>query len=317
MVVPVLAFTMPFPIRVRDVMSSPVYTTEQDATVKEAAAECFERDINSLVVIEDGNVVGVLTGTDLLEVLGTAEDPAAEQVGAIMSSPVVTTGPETPVRNAVEKMYENDIARLVVIDGEEPVGLVSTDDVTRYVPQAFHRHELGYEPSETPPKYAIRKETAYEKADWIVECTGLSEDELSVGDRVEFTKTISEQDVRTFAAASGDTNKLHLDEQYAAETRFGRRIAHGTLVSGLISAALARLPGLTIYLSQDLSFLAPVDIGKRVTAAVEIVGTFGENKYELTTDVFDGDGEQVIEGEAAVLIDSLPEISEVEVDLIA
>ena len=65
---------------------------------------------------------------------------------------------------------------------------------------------------------------------------------IRVGDRVRFSKTISEDDVRAFAEASGDTNRLHLDDEYAEDTRFGRRIAHGTLVGGLISAALARLP---------------------------------------------------------------------------
>ena len=61
-----------------------------------------------------------------------------------------------------------------------------------------------------------------------------------------------------------------------------------------------------LHISQDLSFLSPVEIGSRLTAVCEIVGTFGQNKYELTTDVFDEDGQKVVEGEAAVLIDDLP-----------
>lgn len=308
---------MPLPIRVEDVMSRPVHTVSVDATAADAAAECVQRDIGSLVVVENDAVVGIVTGVDLLDVLGSTDDPGPVPLRDVMSTPVVTTSPETPVGDAVSTMGEHDIARLVVLAGEELVGLVSTDDIVRYVPQVFHRHEIGDPVDEKAPSYAIRRETAYERDDWDVECVGLSDDRLSVGDRVTFSKTLSEQDVRTFAEASGDTNRLHLDAEYATETRFGGRIVHGTLVSGLVSAALARLPGLTIYLSQDLSFLAPVSIGDRVTAVCEIVGTLGEGKYELTTDVFDADDQQVIEGEATVLVDALPETARIEVEALA
>ena len=297
---------MPFPIRVSDVMSSPVETIDVETTVAVAAAACFEKDIGSLVVTDE-DVVGIVTGMDLLEALGTADEPGKQSVRTVMTSPAITTTPDTPVSQAVAKMQEHDIARLVVLDGDELVGLVSTDDVVRYVPQVFHRYELQRESeTETDSYYQIRPETAYEKSDWTFESIRLSEEEPMVGDRVEFTKTISNRDVERYAEVSGDTNRLHLDEAYAKETRFEKRIVHGSLVSGLISAALARLPGLTIYVSQDLSFLSPVEIGEQVTAACEIVGTFGRHKYELTTDVFDETGEKVIEGEAAVLIDELP-----------
>ncbi|WP_302080003.1 MaoC family dehydratase [Salinibaculum rarum] len=129
--------------------------------------------------------------------------------------------------------------------------------------------------------------------------------DVAVGDTSRFTKTIHDEDVKRFAASSGDTNPLHLDEEFAEETRFSGRIAHGILVSGLISAALARLPGDVVYLSQDLEFLAPVEIGDRVTAACSIAEDLGNNQYRLTTTVTDGDGETVIDGEAVVLI--LPE----------
>lgn len=302
---------MPFPIKVQDVMSRPVQSVTVDTTAAEAARQCYENDIGSLVVLEDGDVVGIVTGTDLLEVLGTASEPGTHTLDSVMTAPVVTTAPDTPVRDAVATMQENQVARLVVLEEGDLVGIVSTDDVIRYVPQIFHRQELEYEASEREPGHVVRPETTYEDPDWEFECVRSSDDSLGIGDRVEFTKTITEQDVRTFAAASGDTNKLHLDSAYAKETRFGRRIVHGTLVSGLISAALARLPGLTIYLSQDLSFHAPVDIGTRATAVCEIVGTIGEDKYELTTDVF-SDGELVIEGEAAVIIDDHAETARIE-----
>jgi len=305
---------MTVPIRVSEIMSRPLYLARKDTTVSEAATRCYENDISSLVVVEEGTAVGIVTGDDLIRVLAEASAPGERRLETVMSEPVVTTTPETPLIDAVVRMQENGIARLVVTDDGEPVGLVSSDDIIRYVPQVFHRTELD-EPVEVTPEYTRQPETAYEQPDWEFECVS-AEDSLGVGDRVEFSKTIREQDVRAFAAASGDTNRLHLDEAYAERTRFGRRIAHGTLVSGVISAALARLPGLTIYLSQDLSFHAPVGIGERVTATCEIVGTFGQQKYELTTDVHAGD-ELVVEGQATVLIDEVTDPERTVVEAVA
>ena len=142
--------------------------------------------------------------------------------------------------------------------------------------------------------------------EWHVELTATDRTTLGVGDRVEFTKTIAEEDIAAFAAASGDTNPLHLDDDFAAKTRFKGRIAHGTLVGGLISAGLARLPGLTIYLSQDLEFHNPVRVGDRLTAVCEIVEDLGDEQYRLTTRVLDGE-DVVIDGEAVVLVDELPD----------
>ena len=138
--------------------------------------------------------------------------------------------------------------------------------------------------------------------EWHVELTAADRGRLGVGDKVEFTKTISDDDVAAFAAASGDTNPLHLDDEFASRTRFRGRIAHGTLVGGLISAALARLPGLTIYLSQDLEFHNPVRVGDRLMAVCEIVEDLGDDQFRLTTRVVD-DGDVIIDGEAVVLVD--------------
>nr|WP_245697871.1 MaoC family dehydratase [Haloplanus vescus] len=149
-------------------------------------------------------------------------------------------------------------------------------------------------------------EITYTKPDWTFESSD-DGDGVSVGDRVRFTKRLTDAEVQTFADASGDTNRLHLDSEFAEKTRFGRRIAHGTLVSGVISAALARLPGLTIYLSQELEFRGPVHIGEEVTAICEVVEDLGDDRYRVTTVVEDEDGETVIDGEAVVLIDDVPE----------
>ncbi len=145
-------------------------------------------------------------------------------------------------------------------------------------------------------------EAAEDLDSWDVSLAAEEADDLGVGHRFEFTKTISEEDVDSFAAASGDTNPLHLDDEFAEDTRFRGRIAHGTLVGGLISAALARLPGLVIYLSQDLEFHSPVRIGDRVTAECEIVEGLGNDQFRLTTRVMNGD-DIAIDGEAVIMVD--------------
>jgi len=163
---------------------------------------------------------------------------------------------------------------------------------------------FGVQSDDEPP--ADRIEPNEDLPEWHVTISEDHPGRLGVGDRIEFTKTISENDIKQFAAASGDTNPLHLDDEFAEQTRFRGRIAHGTLVGSLISAALARLPGLTIYLSQDLEFHNPVRIGDRLTAECEIVEDLGDDQFRLTTRVRDGDT-VVIDGEAVVLIDELPD----------
>jgi acyl dehydratase len=151
-------------------------------------------------------------------------------------------------------------------------------------------------------------ELAYGDAGWAMERSTDEYDDLGVGDYVRFSKPLVDADVNAFAQASGDTNRLHLEDAFAEGTRFKGRIVHGTLVAGTISAALARLPGLTIYLSQDLEFNAPVRIGETVTAECEIVEDLGEHRYRLTTVVYDEEGSAVIDGEAVVLIDAEAEL---------
>lgn len=131
-------------------------------------------------------------------------------------------------------------------------------------------------------------------------------DQLRIGHVVTHSKRLTAADVRAFARASGDENPLHLVEAYARESRFGERIVHGMLVAGVISAALSKLPGLVVYLSQDLRFLGPVEIGDRVTAECEVLEPLGDDRYRLHTRVTTADGETVVDGEAVVLIDEEP-----------
>jgi 3-hydroxybutyryl-CoA dehydratase len=132
---------------------------------------------------------------------------------------------------------------------------------------------------------------------------------VEVGARASRTKTITDADVRAFAAASGDTNSIHLDEEYAKTTRFGRRIAHGMLTASLISAVLGNdLPGLgTIYLSQTLAFKAPVYLGDTITATVEVTAFRPDKRITtLRTTCTNQEGTLVLEGEAVVIAPEEP-----------
>jgi 3-hydroxybutyryl-CoA dehydratase len=184
--------------------------------------------------------------------------------------------------------------------------LTLSADFTRNVAAANRAAAAAFVPDTAVPDYDTPS-VVYRREDWTVERSVDRREDLSVGDYVRFSKPVSDDDVHAFADASGDTNRLHLDDDFAAETRFGERIAHGTLVAGLVSAALARLPGLTIYLEQRVDYLGPVAVGERATAHCEIVEELGDDRYRLTTTVTDADGDTVVDGEAAVLVDELPE----------
>lgn len=142
-------------------------------------------------------------------------------------------------------------------------------------------------------------EPGEDQPDWTTTAT-LSEP-LAVGDTITFSKQITESDVRAFAQISGDTNPLHLDADAANDSMFGEQLAHGILVSGLISAALARLPGVVVYLSQDLAFYEPAFIDDELTAVCEITDTHGDNRFSVNTSVSRGDT-TVIGGSATILI---------------
>ncbi|HSE17224.1 MAG TPA: MaoC family dehydratase [Pyrinomonadaceae bacterium] len=127
---------------------------------------------------------------------------------------------------------------------------------------------------------------------------------LNIGDSAEITKTIEQSDIDAFAQVTGDHNPVHVDEEFAKTTRFGRRIAHGMLTASLISAVLAnKLPGEgSVYLGQTLQFVAPVFPGDEITARVT-VREMREDKpiVKLETICVNQRGETVIRGEATVL----------------
>lgn len=136
--------------------------------------------------------------------------------------------------------------------------------------------------------------------------SGYHFEDLRVGMTASFSRTVTEADIVLFAGVSGDTNPIHLDQEYAAKTRFNGRIAHGLLSAGLISAALGtRLPGPgAVYMSQSLRFRAPVHIGETVTATVEITELFADKKRAAFRTVCTVAGQTVIDGEALLMVPS-------------
>ena len=130
---------------------------------------------------------------------------------------------------------------------------------------------------------------------------------VKVGDRAEFEKMVTAEDVALFAAVTGDTNPLHRDPDYAAKTRFGECVAHGMLSAGFISAVLGTKLApdcCVIYLSQRLRFLRPVKIGETIRAVAEVKGTDAQKRIvTVQTDCFNQNGEPVVKGEAVVLLD--------------
>ena len=127
--------------------------------------------------------------------------------------------------------------------------------------------------------------------------------ELTIGDKAQFSKTISESDVYLFAGISGDLNPAHINETYAKETFFKGRIAHGMLLAGFISAVIGcHLPGPgTIYTKQELKFLAPARIGDTITAEARVVEVLEEkNRVILQTTCTNQDGVLVLDGQAIV-----------------
>ena len=138
------------------------------------------------------------------------------------------------------------------------------------------------------------------------EMNGYDVEDLHLGMRATFSKTITEADIVLFAAVSGDNNAMHVNEEFAATTRFGGRIAHGFLTASVISAAVAnRLPGPgTIYLSQQLNFRAPVRIGQTVHASVSVNAIDRERRRVTLETVCRVGDTVVIDGEAMVMTTS-------------
>jgi 3-hydroxybutyryl-CoA dehydratase len=125
---------------------------------------------------------------------------------------------------------------------------------------------------------------------------------LEVGDRGQFTKTITDRDIFKFADASGDYNPLHIDDVYARSTIFGRRIAHGILTAGIISTVLSsEIPGLgTVFVQLEIKFLKPVFINDTITATAMVEEIINPKRVRLLVACVNQNGEDVALGNAIV-----------------
>ena len=130
---------------------------------------------------------------------------------------------------------------------------------------------------------------------------------FAVGEEATLSRTFTQEDVQVFSRLSGDTNPVHLNEEYAKQTRFAGRIIHGMLVSSLISSALGTIlpgPG-CVYLSQQLTFRAPARIGDRLTVKVRVNQWDSvKGRIILATEVINAEGVQLIIGEAKLVLAS-------------
>lgn len=133
-------------------------------------------------------------------------------------------------------------------------------------------------------------------------------EDLVIGQSAILTRTVDEQDLVAFAAVTGDTNPVHLDEAYAATTPFKTRIAHGMLSAGYISAVLGTtLPGPgAVYLSQTLNFKRPVKIGDAVVTTATITALDDAKGRATLATHCSVNGKTVVEGEAVVMVPRKP-----------
>ena len=131
-------------------------------------------------------------------------------------------------------------------------------------------------------------------------------EDLEIGMSRSLTRQVTDHDIELFAEISTDRNPVHLDDEYARDTIFAGRIAHGMLTAGLISAVIGeQLPGHgTVYMGQTLKFLAPVRPGDTVVAEVEVIGIDHAKRRVQLDCTCRVDGKKVLVGEATVLAPS-------------
>ncbi|HEU23975.1 MAG: enoyl-CoA hydratase [Mesoaciditoga sp.] len=129
-------------------------------------------------------------------------------------------------------------------------------------------------------------------------------DKIEIGQNFESDITVTDEMVKEFAKITGDNNPLHLDEEFAKKTQFGKRIAHGMLVASLISKVLGRdFPGPgTVYVSQFVQFRKPVYIGEDVKIRIEVKDKKVEKRRLILDTTVMAGGRAVITGEAEVYL---------------
>jgi 3-hydroxybutyryl-CoA dehydratase len=129
-------------------------------------------------------------------------------------------------------------------------------------------------------------------------------EDIQMGEKLTFGKTITEADVFAFAGITGDFNPIHVNAEFAKTSLFGRRVAHGMLTASLIDQTLTNLGGLgTIHLSQTVKFMAPVFIGDTVTVVSEVASKDpAKNRMTVRSTITNQEGKTVLEGEALIMM---------------
>lgn len=144
----------------------------------------------------------------------------------------------------------------------------------------------------------------------IEELHGYYLEDLAIGMTAVFGKTVTEADLVMFAGVSGDTNPLHLDEEFASRTRFGGRIVHGMLTASFISTLIGtKLPGPgCIYISQDLKFRAPVRVADTVETRATVTDIDLNRRRVVLKTACTVKGTVVLEGEAKIMVPTRGEV---------
>ena len=128
---------MMFPSKVGDAMSIPVITADCENNVKDSATLMTERGVGSLIIVEKGKPVGIVTKRDIIKrVVSVGRDPSITKNREIMTSPLITTSRETGILAAMRILRERHISQMLVLDGEEMVGVISERDLIRAVSYA-------------------------------------------------------------------------------------------------------------------------------------------------------------------------------------
>jgi 3-hydroxybutyryl-CoA dehydratase len=129
-------------------------------------------------------------------------------------------------------------------------------------------------------------------------------EDIQIGEKVSFSKTITEADVFAFAGITADFNPIHVNVEFAKSSFFGKRVAHGMLTASLINQTLTHLGGLgTIHLTQTVKFMAPVFIGDTVTILSEVASKDpAKNRLTVKSTVTNQEGKTVLEGEALIMM---------------